>query len=183
MGDGNVPKYSKKKIKQLLKSWDTGANNAVRGKAFEELARYLFSKVPGVTVISWNEMNTFETEEIDVACATVPHPRGLRDLGGFFLVECKGWDSAVNSEQVAWFLTKIKHRGVSFGVLFAANGITGVEGHLTRSHFLVAMALAEKIKMVIETRDEIETLNTGEELATLIIEKITRLHATGGRCY
>jgi hypothetical protein len=98
-------------------------------------------------------------------------------------VECKGWENAVNSEQVSWFLTKIKHRGVSFGVLFAANGITGVDGHLTRSHFLVATALTEKIKMVIVTRVEIEALNTGEELAALIIEKVTRLHATGGRCY
>jgi hypothetical protein len=178
-----VPRYSKAKINRFLHTWDTGANNAVRGKAFEELARYLFSKVPGVAVISWNEMNTFETEEIDVACSIIPHPRGLRDLGGFFIVECKGWDNAVNSEQVAWFLTKIKHRGVSFGVLFAANGITGVQGHLERSHFLVAMALAEKIRMVLITRTEIEALNTGEELATLIIEKITRLHATGGRCY
>ena len=68
-------------------------------------------------------------------------------------------------------------------MLFAANGITGVNEHLTRSNFLVATALTEKIKMVIVTRQEIKALNTGEELAALIIEKITRLHATGGRCY
>ena len=178
-----MPRYSKAKINQLLNIWDTGANTAVRGKAFEELARYIFSKVPGVKVTSWNAMNSFETEEIDVACSYVQHPKGLRDLGGFFIVECKGWENPVGSEQVSWFITKIKHRGVSFGVLFAANGITGLEGHLENSHFLVAMALADKVKMVIVTRQEIEPLNTGEELAALIIEKVTRLHATGGRCY
>lgn len=178
-----MPRYAKAKINQFLHTWNTGATTAVRGKAFEELARYLFSKVPGVAVTSWNEMNTFETEEIDVACSIVSHPRGLRDLGGYFLVECKGWEKPVTSVEVSWFLTKIEHRGVSFGVLFAANGITGVQGHLDSSHFLVAQALTKKIKMVIVTRAEIETLNSGEELATLIIEKLTRLHATGGRCY
>ena len=40
-----------------------------------------------------------------------------------------------------------------------------------------------KIKMVIVTRAEIEQLKSGEELAQLIIEKVTQLHATGGKCY
>gem|GEM_PF-6664542 len=49
---------------------------------------------------------------------------------------------------------------------------------------MVALALAQKrIRMVIITREEIETLKSGEELAQMIIEKVTRLHATGGRCY
>jgi hypothetical protein len=105
-------------------------------------------------------------------------------FNAFFLVECKGWANAVGSEQVSWFLTKIEHRALDFGVLIAANGITGDPDHLSRAHFLVAMALAtKKIKMVIITRAEILTLNTGEELAELIINKVCTLHATGGRCY
>lgn len=86
--------------------------------------------------------------------------------------------------EVAWFLTKIEHRGLDFGVLIAANGITGVAEHLTNAHFLVAVTLAtKKIKMIIITREEIEKLNSGEELAALIIAKVTQLHATGGKCY
>src|SRR5205823_7020126 len=96
-------------------------------------------------ITSRNEKNTFATEEIDVACCNDQHPKGLRQLNAFFLVECKGWSEPVNSEQVAWFLTKIEHRGVDFGVLLAANGITGVAEHLRKSNFLVAVALATKI--------------------------------------
>jgi hypothetical protein len=129
-------------------------------------------------------MNTFATEEIDVACHNTQDPAGLRSLNPFFLVECKGWTSPVSSVEVSWFLNKIEHRGLDFGVLFAANGITGVAEHLTAANFLVAFALAtKKIRMVIITRQEVEVLNSGEELAQKIIEKVTQLHATGGKCY
>jgi hypothetical protein len=157
--------------------------NAVRGKAYEDLACYLFSCVPGVTIIGRNRLNTFATEEIDVACYSKMDPDGLLHLNPFFLVECKGWLHPVTSEQVGWFLTKIEHRGTNFGVLIAAKGITGVSEHLTAAHSLVARALWKKIRMVIITRTEIEALNSGEELAQLIIRKVTQLHATGGRCY
>src|SRR5439155_26918660 len=119
-----------------------------------------------------------------LSCYNEQDPAGLRSLNPFFLVECKGWRDPVNSEQVAWFLMKIEHRGLDFGVLIAANGITGVPEHLSASHFLVSFVLAlRKIRMVIITREEIEALNSGEELAQLIIEKVNRLHATGGSCY
>jgi hypothetical protein len=176
--------YDKATIQGYLQSADNAPSKAVRGKAFEELACYLFSCVPGITITARNEMNTFATEEIDVACRNVQDPAGLHLFNAFFLVECKGWRDPVNSEQVAWFLLKIEHRGLDFGVLIAANGITGVPEHLTASNFLVAFALAtKKIKMVIITRAEIELLNSGEELAELIIDKVCRLHASGGRCY
>jgi hypothetical protein len=156
---------------------------AARGKAFEELARYLFGLVPGIAVTHWNEKNTFATEEIDVACYNRQEPNGLPSLPPNFIVECKGWRDAVNSEQVAWFLMKIEHRGLDFGILVAAKGITGVAEHLTAANFIVSAVLAaRKIRMVIVTRREIESLNSGEDLAQLIINKVNRLHATG-RCY
>lgn len=178
-----MPAYAKRKVKGFLNTIDKATGKAIRGKALEELACYLFSLVPGITITGRNEMNTFATEEIDVACRNEQDPAGLRLLSPFFLVECKGWTDAVNSEQVAWFLMKIEHRGLDFGVLIAANGITGVPEHLTAANFLVSFALAtKKIRMVLITREEIEALTSGEELAERIIEKVTRLHATG-RCW
>jgi hypothetical protein len=38
-------------------------------------------------------------------------------------------------------------------------------------------------QVVIITREEILALNSGEELADLIIYKVCALHASGGRCY
>jgi len=180
-----MPAYAHATIIGYLARWDDpNATAPEKGKAFEELACYLFSHIPGITITSRNELNTFATEEIDIACHNIQEPDGLRSLNPFLLVECKGWASAVTSVEVSWFLSKIEHRGLDFGVLIAANGITGVAEHLSRANFMVALALAQKrIRMVIITREEIETLKSGEELAQMIIEKVTRLHATGGRCY
>jgi hypothetical protein len=182
-----MPLYDRAVIQGYLQRVDRARGKkktAAKGKAFEELARYLFSNIPGVSITSWNQMNTFATEEIDVACFNLQDPAGLITLPPNFLVECKGWRDPVNSEQVAWFLTKIRHRGLDFGILIAAMGITGVPEHLTASNFLVAVELAasRSIRMIMVTRAEIEALNSGEEFAKLILEKVNRLHATG-RCY
>lgn len=171
-------------VRSYLAIVDNPPTNAAKGKAFEDLACYLVSGIPGVKVTARNTLNTFATEEIDIGCMSQKDPAGLGALADFFLVECKGWRDAVNSEQVSWFLTKIRHRGVRFGILIAANGITGERAHLSRAHFLVSTELAMfGIKMVIVDRKEIEKLASGEDFAKLIIQKVCTLHATGGRCY
>lgn len=176
--------YDTAVIQGYLAIVDNSSTNAAKGKAFEDLACYLLDGIPGVRVTARNEMNTFATEEIDVVCKSENDPSGLGGLVDFFLVECKGWKDAVNSEQVAWFLTKIRHRGLRFGILLAANGITGEPEHLSRANFLVSAELAAfSIRMVIITRDEIETLASGEQLAEVIIRKVCTLYASGGRCY
>lgn len=178
--------YDPAVIQGYLAIVDNPPTNTAKGKAFEELACYLLNGIPGIKITARNEMNTFVTEEIDVACKNENDPAGLvgGDLGDFFLVECKGWKDAVNSEQVAWFLMKIRHRGMRFGILIAANGITGEPAHLSRAHFIVNVELATfGIKMVIVTREEIEKLASGEDFAKLIIQKVCNLHASGGRCY
>lgn len=178
-----MPAYDKATIQGFLQSVDSATTGDARGKAFEELACYLFRNIPGVTITATRKTNTFATEELDIACSNEQDPTGLRNLSAFFLVECKGWKEPVTSEQVAWFLLKIEHRGLDFGVLIAANGITGIDEHLTAAHFLVSFVLAlRKIRMVLITRQEIENLASGEEMAQLIIKKVTQLHATG-RCY
>src|SRR5438874_323527 len=176
--------YNPAVIKGYLTIIDNPPTNAAKGKAFEDLACYLLNGIPGIKITARNELNTFATEEIDIACKNENDPAGLGGLVDFFLVECKGWREAVNSEQVSWFLTKIRHRGVRFGILIAANGITGEPEHLSRANFLVGVEMATfGIKMVIVTREEIEKLASGEDFAKLIIHKVCTLHASGGRCY
>jgi hypothetical protein len=176
--------YDPAVVQGYLATVDSPPTNTAKGKAFEELACYLLSGIPGIVITARNEMNTFATEEIDVACKNESDLAGLGALADFFLVECKGWREAVNSERVSWFLTKIRHRGLRFGILIAANGITGEPEHLSRANFLVGVEMATfGIKMVIVTREEIEKLTSGEDFAKLIIQKVCTLHASGGRCF
>lgn len=176
--------YDSKIVQGYLAIIDAPPTAAAKGKAFEDLSCYMLGAIPGIKITARNELNTFATEELDVACKNDGDPTGLGSLADFLLVECKGWKDAVTSEQVAWFLTKIRHRGVKFGILIAANGITGEPEHLSRAHFLVGTEMAIfGIRMVIVTRHEIEVLVSGEEFARLIIRKVSTLIASGGRCY
>lgn len=176
--------YDPAVMQAFLAVVDAPPSNAAKGKALEDLACYLLERIPGVKITARNTLNTFATEEIDVACMNENDPQGLGSLVDFFLVECKGWREPVNSEQISWFLTKIRHRGVRFGILIAANGITGEPEHLSRAHYIVSVEMAVfGIKMIVITRDEIEKLTSGEAFAKLILEKICTLHASGGRCY
>ena len=57
-----MPRYSKAKIKAFLSAWDTATTKAARGKAFEELACYLFEKVPGIRVVNRTFFNEFAVQ-------------------------------------------------------------------------------------------------------------------------
>ena len=61
----------------------TGAGTtAVRGRALEDMICYLFGLVPGVSITHRNDMNPFNTEEIDVALWNEQDATGLHFLPG-----------------------------------------------------------------------------------------------------
>ncbi|MEQ1772295.1 MAG: restriction endonuclease, partial [Burkholderiales bacterium] len=115
-----------------------GATTVDKGRALEDLICYVFSQVPGISITKRNEMNVFHTEEIDVALWNDCEADGLFFLPNIILVECKNWSNSVGSSEVNWFDTKLRNRGLNFGVLVATNGITGDANDLTAAHSIVA---------------------------------------------
>lgn len=156
-----------------------GATTAERGKAYEELICYVFSQVPGVSMTRRNAMNAFQTEEIDVAVWNDGHADGLFFLSNIILIECKNWSNSVGSIEVNWFDTKLRNRGLDFGVLVATNGITGDANDLTAAHSIVAAALRERRRLVVIRGDEILGLTDSSELVKLIKEKLCDLAVMG----
>jgi hypothetical protein len=82
--------YDPAVIRSYLTIVDNPPAAAAKGNAFEDLACYLLNGIPGIKITARNKMNTFATEEIDVACMNENDPSGLGGLVDFFLVECKG---------------------------------------------------------------------------------------------
>lgn len=159
-----------------------GANAATttgKGRALEDLVCYLFGLVPGVAITQRNEMNVFDTEEIDVALWNDKVPGGLFFLPDIILVECKNWSSPVGSGEVNWFDTKLRNRGLEFGILIATHGITGNGNDLTAAHKIVADALKEKRRLVVITIEEILALGDTEALAHLLKKKMCDLAVRG----
>ena len=116
---------SQRTVRRYFNNGAAATTTTEQGKALEDLICFVFEKLPGISVTRRNETNSFQTEEIDIAFCDEQHAKGLPFLPNVILVECKNWSKTVGSEQVNWFDTKLRNRGLSFGILVASNGITG----------------------------------------------------------
>ncbi len=170
---------SRTTVEAYVEAGSNGATTADQGRALEDLICYVFTQVPGVSITRRNEMNVFHTEEIDVALWNDGHPDGFFFLPNIVLVECKNWSSCVGSSQVSWFDTKLRNRGLSFGVLVATNGITGDATELTAAHSIVAAALREGRRLVVIRNDELLALTDSPQLVRLVKEKLCDLAVKG----
>lgn len=161
---------------------DNAATTTGKGRALEDMICYLFGLVPGIAITQRNEMNVFDTEEIDVALWNDKEAAGFGFLPDIILVECKNWSVSVGGNEVNWFDSKLRSRGLDFGILIARNGITGNAGELTAAHKVVSDALKEKRRLVILTTDELLALPTTDALAHFIKRKICELAVKGAIC-
>lgn len=175
-----MPRYSAKLIRQFLRNADDPrASMPKKGKMLEALTCYLFEKIPGLSRQKTNVLSKFESEELDVAFWNDQSPSGLKSFDAIILVECKNWSQPVGSAEVTTFLAKIENRSLNFGVLIAANGITGNASDSKQAHDIVSKALARGTRLIVLTRAKIESLRTSEELVTKIKDKVLELVVSG----
>jgi hypothetical protein len=172
-------KFSEEIIKEYLESGDQATNNTEKGRALEDLVCYLFGQVPGISITKRNALNKYKSEEIDIAFWNNKLKDGLDFLDNIILVECKNWSKPVGSEEVSWFDSKLRRRSQRFGVLVAANGITGDSVSIDAAHEIIRCALAEDRRLIVITRSEIENLQDTEALVILIQEKLCELVVSG----
>jgi hypothetical protein len=170
---------SHKNIKKYFTNSDQSTTFSEKGRILEDLVCYLFEQVPGVSVGKRNALNTFSSEEIDVAFWNRMDVDGFYFLPNIILVECKNWSQPVGSEEVNWFDSKLKRRGQPFGILIAANGITGNSQKIQAAHEIIRVALSEGRQLIVITRAEIENLRTSDDLVELIQDKLCELVVSG----
>lgn len=169
-------------VQQHLDAGQNAQTTAAKGRALEDLICYVLGLVPGVAITHRNELNAFETEEIDVAIWNNRHADGFPFLPHVFLVECKNWSKRVASEEIAWFDTKLRNRGQTFGILITTLGITGNAAEMTAGHAVVAAALREGRQLIVVTTGELLALNSTEALVELVKKKICDLVVKGTVC-
>jgi predicted Mrr-cat superfamily restriction endonuclease len=104
---------------------------------------------------------------------------GLHFLPNLLLVECKNWNAPVGSQEISYFATRLRQRNCDHGLLVAANGITGVDAELTAAHFQLATALASGVRILVFRLDELQDLQTTQELCVALKRKLCQLVVTG----
>jgi hypothetical protein len=132
-----------------------------------------------VEIAERNALNAFNAEEVDVALWNARHARGLYFLPHLILVECKNWSNPCGSQEVSYFINRLRQRGCDHGILVAANGVTGVAEDLTRAHFEIATALAAGIRVLVVTTADIDGVRSTGELVTLFKRKLCQLVVSG----
>jgi len=150
-----------------------------KGRALEDFICFLFPRIPGIEIAERNALNTFQTEEVDVALWNARDGRGLYFLPHLLLTEAKNWSNPCGSQEVAYFVNRLHHRGCDHGILLATSGITGVAGDLTHAHFEIATALANGIRVLVVTPGEIQGLTNTDALVNLLKRKLCQLVVSG----
>lgn len=160
---------------------DAATSRNEKGRALEDLISYVFGCVPGITRKMRNVLNEFESEEVDIALWNRMYQDGFYFMPQIILVECKNWSQPVGSAEVSWFLSKLERRGLTMGILIAANGITGNTGDISAAHEIIRHALST-IKIIVITRSELQAINSTTDLIDLIENKLCEL-AVAGRLF
>jgi len=171
--------YSQEEIIGFIDLGQNASSSIEKGQALEHLARYIFEKIPGVEIHDVDSMNYHLTEEIDIAVWNDQESDGLKSFPVIFLIECKNLDGNVPTRDVAYFITKIRNKGLDFGIIIASNGITGSQEDSTRAHFEIPLALSEGIRVIIINLDDILLLRNTNDLIQLIKRKVSSLYLKG----
>jgi hypothetical protein len=174
-----MTRLSKTRIEEFFQIGETALTTTEKGQALERLACYIFEAIPGIEVSRRDVMNTFHTEEIDVAFWNNRQSNGLHFLPNIILVECKNWSQPTSSQEVAFFKQKLEDRGRDVGILISTKGITGDSEELTRAHYIIASALSHGLNIIVITREEIINLTDSTQLIKLLKEKLCELIVSG----
>lgn len=156
-----------------------GAATAVeKGAILEDLIEILLSRVAGVEVIARNHTTPDGADEIDASFENRKSPSGLYLVdAAIFAVECKNVRDVLGTLHVDRFISKVRRLGIRYGVLVAANGVSGSTDDRNRSHSLIVQAKsADGIWILVLTRTELERLTSIKGLVTLLNQKVLKLY-------
>jgi hypothetical protein len=171
---------NQRRIQELLTEGDVAGTAYEKGRKLELLIAYVFGKIPGVDFYKSNIVNNPGSEEVDVAFFNNKQRNGLPFFEYLLLVECKNWSGPVGAANVREFVTKLERRACAYGVLVAANGITGNAQDRSAAHDEIRMALAMKgISVVVVTRAEIEAWEDTADIVDLFKKKLCELTVDG----
>ncbi|MHB8577256.1 MAG: restriction endonuclease [Dehalococcoidia bacterium] len=125
-----------------------------------------------------NRFNPARSQEIDIVLWNDRVPAGLWFLPEILLVECKNWTNPTGSAEVAWFDHKIRSLGQEYGILIAANGITGDRRRLDFAHDIVRYALGQRRRLLVVTAADLRNLTRPAEISELLKRKLFQQFAT-----
>ena len=166
---------SSEKIKYYLNLEQSRYQTTKKGNALEDLIWYMLGKVPGVSPIDRNQLDSVNSEAIDLAFQNEKSLDGLSFIDEIIIVECKNWSRPISGMQLYWFLRKLRNRNLKYGVFVARNGIAGNNCNTVGARSVLAEALREGRHIIIITKKELEKITNTDQIVKLFREKCHNL--------
>lgn len=170
-----MPRYSRRKILKALEDCRTEVDNNRRGRLLEDLAAYLFGKIPGVNRIDRSTWSRGHASELDLVIWQNRHNTGLYFLHPTIPIECKNETGPMPGPEVDWFISKLRRRGLPCGIIISLDGVAGSEPDRTCGYEAIFSARAESRHILVISRADIEGLNTTEDLINRLQEVYAEL--------
>jgi restriction endonuclease Mrr len=166
-----MAQISQIKVTTILHKCDNGATAEERGKAFEDLVKYLFSRIPGMKYNQQDRIDYSNTQEIDLAFWNDK----LSFLPYVILIECKNWKDPIGSPEVIVFKEKLNSRGLEFGIIVATNGLTGNTADRNAAHNVISSALQQKLRIIVFNKEDLLSFTSTTDIVETIKMKLLDL--------
>lgn len=159
-------------IVDQLTEGDNG-NSAQKGEALENVVEQTMCLFDGVGLIHRNVEDLPGSLEIDLVLFNHQvNGSGLPFLPPLMIIECKNWEAPVNTATLRAFTSKVHGMRLKFGLLVAANGITGDEDDVTAAHAHLRDTFKQDGEIILViTRAELCGVDSTDELGALLREK------------
>ena len=155
-----------------LAAGDVG-NTADKGAALENVVGQTLGLFSGITLIHQNAVDVAGSCEIDLVLSNNQHPNGLPFLPFYLVIECKNWQAPVDTATVRAFTSKLRLMRMKFGLLVAANGITGDAAERTNAYAHIRDEFnRDELILLVVTRAELEALSDTDQLGALLKLKL-----------
>lgn len=171
-------KLSQDKIRQFLAKGDNAQTTTEKGRALEDVICYIFEKIPDISCTARNQTDVFHSEEIDIAFFN-EQSGVLKFLPNIIFVECKNWSKPLGSDGVRVFDSKLRESGLEFGLLVAANGVSGDKEEYMSACHVMKGALKEKRQIIVLTRQDIEAFTDTDDVVRTIKQRLINLYVRG----
>ena len=112
----------------LLQYADATLRGTAKGDALAKLVGHIIASTPGVSEVQYSRLDAFQAQEVDITFCQQSDPNGFPPHGRLetqVFAECKNLAHPMDARDVAWFFYKLYTRGSRFGMIFAAQGLTG----------------------------------------------------------
>lgn len=159
--------FSISEYRKLIDTITTAQTNDEKGRSLEDLIQYLMERIPGIEVRGRDIQ--CDIEEIDLVLWNDRIDSFFKAWEDIILIECKNWSKKVGASEVEWFIHKLRRRGITNGILIAAEGITGDARRAAGA--IITEALREKIRVIVIDKSDLGSINNLENFRNMIKTK------------